>query len=567
MENNLNRQRRHATAILLALICLHVPLNAIVAWVVGASWVEFGLATAATAATALLVAKFAPSEGAIRITIAVAYMVAISLLLASMNGHAWQVDIHMYYFAALALIAMSCDWRAIIAGTATVAVHHLALNFIIPAALYSGGGDFGRVVVHATILVTEAAGLVWMTYQLSAASVAASSALQSANASAQKAEDAARALAHEGEQRARLEAERHAELARQSEEQARVVAGLANALGRLADRDLMHRIGSTMPAAYAEIARDYDRAVEQLRTVVAGVADQAGAIAAQTGEISSSTDELSKRTEHQAASLEQTAAAVDQITATSKKAAEGASQAREVVSSAKCDAERAGVVVRKTVEAMGGIEKSAQQINQIIGVIDEIAFQTNLLALNAGVEAARAGDAGRGFAVVASEVRALAQRSADAAKEIKSLISASSQQVKEGVALVAQTGEALDRILTQVTDINRVVAEIASGAQEQATGLLQVNTAVNQMDQTTQQNAAMVEETTAASHVLAQEAKQLSDLIGKFQIGDARRHIISAVEPAKVSQNAIRARPASGRNALAVAASKAMPTEASWEDF
>jgi len=176
-------------------------------------------------------------------------------------------------------------------------------------------------------------------------------------------------------------------------------------------------------------------------------------------------------------------------------------------------------VVRDAVAAMSEIESSAQQISQIIGVIDEIAFQTNLLALNAGVEAARAGDAGKGFAVVASEVRALAQRSAEAAKEIKALISASTTQVEQGVSLVGQTGEALNRIVAQVADINTVVSEIAASAQEQATGLHQVNTAVNQMDQVTQQNAAMVEQSTAASHSLAQETEELARLIARFKVG------------------------------------------------
>jgi methyl-accepting chemotaxis protein len=178
-------------------------------------------------------------------------------------------------------------------------------------------------------------------------------------------------------------------------------------------------------------------------------------------------------------------------------------------------------VVRQTVEAMDAIAGSARQINQIIGVIDEIAFQTNLLALNAGVEAARAGEAGRGFAVVASEVRALAQRSAEAAKEIKALISASTAQVELGVDLVAATGKALERIMVQITEINSVVGEIAVGAKEQAVGLEQVNTAINQMDQVTQQNAAMVEESMAASHSLSHETKQLSSQISQFQTARA----------------------------------------------
>jgi methyl-accepting chemotaxis protein len=240
-------------------------------------------------------------------------------------------------------------------------------------------------------------------------------------------------------------------------------------------------------------------------------------------EITQASDDLARRTEQQAASLEQTAAALDQITATVRKTAEGAKEARQVVSAAKTDAEHSGEVVKETVAAMGGIESSSKQISNIIGVIDEIAFQTNLLALNAGVEAARAGDAGRGFAVVATEVRALAQRSADAAKEIKTLISASGVQVANGVNLVGETGKALGRMLEQVEQLNHLVTDIAASAQEQSTGLQQVNTAVNQMDQVTQQNAAMVEEATAASHSLSGEASELAKLVAQFQTGAAAR--------------------------------------------
>jgi len=227
--------------------------------------------------------------------------------------------------------------------------------------------------------------------------------------------------------------------------------------------------------------------------------------------------------------------------------------------------------VRKTVDAMSNIEHSARQINQIIGVIDEIAFQTNLLALNAGVEAARAGDAGRGFAVVASEVRALAQRSAEAAKEIKALISTSTTQVGEGVALVGETGTALERILAQVNDINQVVLDIASGAKEQATGLQEVNTAINQMDQTTQQNAAMVEETTAASHSLAQEANELAALVAHFTLSG--NDVAPAVAtprraPAPVAKpRAASPAPRVVHASRAAVAVKQQPQDADWEEF
>ncbi|HEX3984553.1 MAG TPA: methyl-accepting chemotaxis protein, partial [Acidisoma sp.] len=250
------------------------------------------------------------------------------------------------------------------------------------------------------------------------------------------------------------------------------------------------------------------------------VAANTAAVRSGAAEIGQATDDLSHRTEQQAASLEETAAALDEITATVRKTAASVDEARHLVEEARGGAERSGKVVRDAVAAMGGIENSSRQIGNIIGVIDEIAFQTNLLALNAGVEAARAGEAGRGFAVVATEVRALAQRSADAAKEIKTLISASGQQVALGVKLVGETGQALSMIVEQVMRLNGLVGEIAASAGEQATGLQQVNTAVNQMDQVTQQNAAMVEEATAATHGLTHEAEELAQRVGQFDVGN-----------------------------------------------
>jgi len=323
-------------------------------------------------------------------------------------------------------------------------------------------------------------------------------------------------------QRAAAEAERErtaAERARIAQEQAEAVRGLGEGLKKLAAGNLTIRLDGGFSEKYAQIRDDFNEAIEKLKETMMAVVSSARAIQSGTQEISTASGDLSRRSEQQAASLEETAAALEEITATVNKTAEGAKHAREVVASAKNDVEKSGAVARKTIEAMAGIDKSSKQVGQIIGVIDEIAFQTNLLALNAGVEAARAGDAGRGFAVVASEVRGLAQRSAEAAKEIKGLISTSAAQVNQGVQLVEETAKALERIVAQVNEINTVVAAIAASAQEQATGLAQVNTAVTQMDQVTQQNAAMVEESTAASHALSQETVQLSRLIAQFQVG------------------------------------------------
>jgi methyl-accepting chemotaxis protein len=310
-----------------------------------------------------------------------------------------------------------------------------------------------------------------------------------------------------------------AERAAAAEAQSQVVTAIGSGLEALSRGDLTARLERPFMADYEGLRANFNAAMAQLHELVSGIVSNTGGIRSGTSEIAQAADDLSRRTEQQAASLEETAAALEEITTTVRRTAEGAKHAGEAVGQARADADKSGGIVREAVSAMSEIEQSAQQISQIIGVIDEIAFQTNLLALNAGVEAARAGEAGRGFAVVASEVRALAQRSAEAAKEIKALISTSTQQVGRGVDLVGETGRALGRIVTQVAEISTVVGEIAASAQEQATGLAEVNTAVNQMDQVTQQNAAMVEQSTAASHALAQETEQLAKLTERFRLG------------------------------------------------
>ena len=372
------------------------------------------------------------------------------------------------------------------------------------------------------------------------------------------------AAAREANERDRAAAE--AEKARIAEEDRITVEALAKGLSAMAEGDLTHRMHAPVPPRAEQLKADFNSAIGQLQQAVSVVVQNVAAIRSGSGEISHAADDLSRRTEQQAASLEETAAALDQITATVNRTASGARQASDVVQAARGDAETSGVVVRDAVAAMSAIEQSAQQISQIIGVIDEIAFQTNLLALNAGVEAARAGDAGRGFAVVASEVRALAQRSADAAREIKTLISASTAQVGSGVSLVGQTGEALQRIVGRVAEIDGLVSEIAASAQEQATGLQQVNTAVNQMDQVTQQNAAMVEESTAASHSLAQEAESLAASVARFRVGD-EAPAASARPAAARSERTVRTVAQLKTLGQGGAALKPAAVEDGWEEF
>ncbi|OXE36059.1 MAG: methyl-accepting chemotaxis protein [Phenylobacterium zucineum] len=296
-----------------------------------------------------------------------------------------------------------------------------------------------------------------------------------------------------------------------------VVRQLADGLSQIANGQLTVRLNEAFPSEYEQLRSDFNAAVEALDTLIANIGVSTAGVDSGATEIAHAADDLARRTERQAASLEQTAAALDQLTATVRHTAKGAQEARQFVADARSGAHKSGEVVSQAVEAMGEIESSSKQITQIIGVIDEIAFQTNLLALNAGVEAARAGDAGRGFAVVASEVRALAQRSADAAKEIKGLIQASERHVGNGVNHVSETGKALAVIVEQVTRIDSLITDMAGSAQEQASALGEVNIAVNHMDQMTQQNAAMVEETTAAAHTMRSNANQLSAQISGFQ--------------------------------------------------
>ncbi|MFT3722246.1 MAG: methyl-accepting chemotaxis protein [Hyphomonadaceae bacterium] len=353
-------------------------------------------------------------------------------------------------------------------------------------------------------------------------------------------------------------------------EQALVVETLSRGLADLSKGNLTTRFDVDVSPEYKKVRDDFNAAVVQLQDAMKVIISNVQGMRSGADEISHAADDLSRRTEQQAASLEETAAALDEITATVRKTADGSRQANAVVGEAKGEAERSGEVVRKAVAAMGEIEGSSRKIAQIIGVIDEIAFQTNLLALNAGVEAARAGEAGRGFAVVASEVRALAQRSSDAAKEIKTLIMASSQQVEGGVELVNRTGEALQKIVVKVAEISGLVSEISASTQEQSTGLAQVNTAVNQMDQVTQQNAAMVEQSTAASHSLAKEAGELAELASKFDIGAGTpaARVVHTPQPKRLPAPsrpaAAKSMPTNGNAALKPAAAN---DEDSWENF
>ncbi|UVC11435.1 PAS domain-containing methyl-accepting chemotaxis protein [Rhizobium sp. TH2] len=340
---------------------------------------------------------------------------------------------------------------------------------------------------------------------------------------------------------------------------------LGAAIGKLAEGDLTATLTQPFTPSMEQTRTDFNRTVEKLSGVVRDIYESTESINSNARQLQETSANFAKRLEQQAASVEETAAALEEVTTTVQDSSKRAADAGTLVTATRSAAEKSGAVVQTAIEAMGRIEQSSTEISSIIGVIDEIAFQTNLLALNAGVEAARAGEAGKGFAVVAQEVRELAQRSAKAAKEIKALINASSDQVKAGVALVHETGAALTSIVGQVSEIDGNVKAIVESAREQATGLKEINTAVTQMDHGTQQNAATVEEASAASHSLASELASLLQQLGQFNVGRlqkvhaemARPSPVPAPRPVRSAVNVVK--PAFGGQALA--------KESSWEEF
>jgi methyl-accepting chemotaxis protein len=387
---------------------------------------------------------------------------------------------------------------------------------------------------------------------------------QKAEAEAQAAAAAERAKV--AEEHAKAEAEAQAAIAAErakaaeqhakaAEEQGRAMRGLAEGLDRLAQGDLTFRLSEGFTDAYKQIKDDFNLAIGRLQETVTSITRSTRDVSGAAAEISSSTSDLSQRTEEQAASLEETSAAMEEMSATVKKNAENAQAANQSAAGTRDVAGHGGQVVAKAVDAMARIEESSRKISDIIGVIDEIARQTNLLALNAAVEAARAGEAGRGFAVVASEVRSLAQRSSQAAKDIKGLITNSNSQVKDGVDLVNKAGTALNEIVESAKKVADIIADIATASAEQAAGIEQVNRALTQMDEVTQQNSALVEENAATAKTLEQQARAMSTEISFFHLGDATTDVMPsgrvAPPPAAMAAKVVENKPVAAKPAAA----------------
>lgn len=556
MKGQLDPLRSKVAGLLVGFIWLHVPLVALTVWALDASSPGLILLTTlAIAGAVTLLWKVDRAGPAFRYTVSAGSVGIVALLVAAFDGHPWQVDIHMYFFAMLAIGAVMCDWRATLVAAAAVAVHHLALNYIAPTLVFPDGTDFLRVVLHAVILVAETVALVWMITQIQSqfenADHVIAQRTSEALASARAAEaSAARSEASLGEasamidmtQRLRGELDAVIGKALQGDFSGRVgtdhlqgaFEGLAGGMNKLvvgvdravtdvvdmlaamAQGDLEKRITTDYEGKFGELKINANQTADQLAAIVGQIRTATNKVDQAAAEISGGTADLSARTEQAAADLKETKASAEQMAATVKHNAESAKNADHLADRANQTADSGGKVVEQAVVAMSGIEDSALKITDIISVIDEIAFQTNLLALNASVEAARAGEAGKGFAVVAQEVRQLAQRSATAASDIKTLIQNSNDQVKDGVQLVNRAGEALGEIVGAIGKVTDIVREISEASQEQASRVQMINASISGMDQMTQQNATLVDASTTAAQALSDQAVELTRLMNFF---------------------------------------------------
>lgn len=525
---SLDKLRHYASTGIISLLWVNVAL------ILCAALIRFEELPFAHVAATLIIACFATAcwysdkiGATTRIVTSMANGAMVAILVAVFEGSDLQIDIHMYFFATLAICAAWIDWRAITGYALLVAVHHILFYVAIPHAVFPGSSDFTRVLMHAVVLVLQSGSLIALTHTVVSAFVASDRAVTlavDAEAQTRMISEAARAADALTAQERML---REEEKAHEAQMTAEAVAAIGSALEALSKGDLTKRIQVPFTGGLDVIRHSYNTSVDNLSDILENALHTINVIRTGTVQINSANSELSSRTERQAASIEETASALSLVTNAVRDTAAVATHVGETVTHAKTEAHHSSEVMANVIDAMALISNSSSQISNIITVIDEIAFQTNLLALNAGVEASRAGEAGRGFAVVAQEVRDLAQRSATAAKEIKTLITTSTGYVRNGVTLVDQAGVALQRIASEVDEMSVEIERIIHSASDQANGLGEIDAAISDIDRNTQQNAAMAEESSAAVSSLKDEAERLEALMAQFDLGSRHQRTTS----------------------------------------
>lgn len=533
---------------------LHPLIIAFAAWAAGTSVpLAAGLSVVLVLAAELGARQPTPDG---RLTLAVAMMAQPALLVGALAGHPWQIDAHMYFFAMLAALSALADSRAVIAAATVVAVHHLALNFALPALTYPGGSSLGRTVMHAVILVLEAAVLVYMIgnrLSLQAAALQEAEAARAAGETAKQVE--AQAAANRTAMMAQLEAEFAAAVARGSagDFSARIdtrfddatltrlarevndlfskldatLLALDGALGSLARGDLSARMQVEGEGRFRACREQTNETILALRTLVARIVETAADARGAAERIRDDSHGLSSRAASQAAAVEETAAVIEELSTTLNSNADLLHHAEGMVRDAGAKAAHGNASARDAVAAVGRIADSAARITEIIALIEGIAFQTNLLALNAAVEAARAGDAGRGFAVVASEVRTLSQRTSEAARTVSGLIHDSTAAVNDGVRLVQTTGTSLSDIAAAVEGLRETVERVAATGREQAAGVGEVSGALSRIDMSTQANATSAQDAAASAESLFQIVRRLEDIVAGFKTDTAARRRVA----------------------------------------